>query len=225
MIPLQRLCFSLPLCRTARLYHNKFLEKTVKDQMIACPNEGCPRLLFKWDVDHRQECPYKPMDCQFCDEKVSKATMKEHYRECSLPWISEHDVKDGSEVLVTCSKRGKRGIEIELDSIKTSFVVIRSEQLLIFKRNTSNYEVIVINLGENISSSTELTYWLPSESESFKIYTSISIRKVDDSSRPTIPIETVDIQIEKRVDSEETSPDGIDRFFQQLLDTRREEYD
>ena len=215
-----------PLCRTARLYHNKFLEKTVKDQMIACPNVGCPRILFTWDVEHVEECPYKPMDCQFCDEKVSKATMKEHYTSCSIPWINEHDVKDGSEVLVCCSKKGRRGIEIELDSIKTSFVVIRSEQLLIFKRNTVEFEVIVINLGEN-TTATDLTYWLPSESETYEKYNTISISKVDDSSRPKIPIEAIDIQIDKskESDSEETSPDGIDRFFQQLLDTRREEYD
>ena len=114
-----------------------------------------------------------------------------------------------------------------MDSIKTSFVVIRSEQLLIFKRNTLEFEVIVISLGEN-TVSTELTYiltyWLPSASESFEKYTTISISKVDESSRPTIPIEA---KIEKSndSDSEETSPDAMDRFFQQLLDTRREEFD
>ena len=55
----------------------------------------------------------------------------------------------------------------------------------------------------------------------------ISIRKVDDSSKPTIPIEAIDIQIDKSndSDSELSSPDAMDRFFQQLLDTRREEFD
>ena len=72
-----------------------------------------------------------------------------------------------------------------------------------------------------------MTYWLPSESETCEKYTTISIRKVDDSSRPTIPIDANDIQIDNVVgsDSELSSPDAMDRFFQQLLDTRREDYD
>jgi hypothetical protein len=41
-----------------------------------------------------------------------------------------------------------------------------------------------------------------------------------DEVRPTIPIESIDLLIYPRTNSEEREQDGMDRFFQQLLDTR-----
>ena len=43
-----------PQCRTSKVFHNKQLEKHIKDQMVNCSNEACPKLLFDWAVqEHR----------------------------------------------------------------------------------------------------------------------------------------------------------------------------
>lgn len=68
---------------------------------------------------------------------------------------------------------------------------------------------------------TDVTYWLPNESSSFDKYTTISMKPNDlDEGRPTIPIESINLLIYPRTNSEEREQDGMDRFFQQLLDTR-----
>jgi hypothetical protein len=46
--------------------------------------------------------------------------------------------------------------------------------------------------------------------------------KADESNvlKPTIPIEVIDLLLHPRNKHEEREQDGMDRFFQQLLDTR-----
>src|SRR4051812_34388787 len=61
-----------PQCRTSKVFHNKQLEKHIKDQMVNCCNEGCPSVLFDWALqEHLELCPYKQYKCTICDEQVS----------------------------------------------------------------------------------------------------------------------------------------------------------
>ena len=106
-----------------------------------------------------------------------------------------------------------------MDLVKKSFVVLRSDQIMTFKRNESNYEVAITHLT-NDSTRTDITYWLPNPSNFFETYTTISMKQ-DESNvlKPTIPIEVIDLLLHPRNKHEEREH-GMDRFFQQLLDTR-----
>lgn len=208
-------------CRTTRLFHNKFLERSIKHQMRACINEGCSVFLFPWDEEHENECRYKQSKCQFCDGMISKASIKQHFKEeCQIPWIDESDPKNGSSAMTGVCRDGNKGFQIEIESIKKSFVVLRSDQVMTFKRNESNYDVDITHLT-NDATRTDITYWLPNPSNFFDTYKTISM-KADESNvlKPTIPIEVIDLLLHPRNKHEEREQDGMDRFFQQLLDTR-----
>ena len=208
-------------CQTSRLFHNKFLERTIRQQMRECKNEGCTLLLFLWDNEHENDCRFKLSKCQFCDGMISKASIKQHFKEdCQVAWISESDPNKGSSSMTEYCRKSSKGFQIEMDSIKKSFVVIRRDQVITFKRNDSDYDIEITQLN-NDSTRTDLTYWLPNESPSFDKYTTISMKPNDSNEvRPTIPIESIDLLIYPRTNSEEREQDGLDRFFQQLLDTR-----
>ncbi|OAJ40323.1 hypothetical protein BDEG_24070 [Batrachochytrium dendrobatidis JEL423] len=54
----------------------------------------------------------------------------------------------------------------------------------------------------------------------FGRYTTISIKQNESNMlKPTIPIEVIDLLFYPRTNSKEREQDGMDRFFQQLLDT------
>ena len=166
---------SCPLCQTAKVFHNKFLEKTIKNQMKECSHEGCQKLIFPWDDYHEQQCYYKPIPCPFCVDKISKASIKEHLKEC-VPWIDVSNPKEGSYCVTDASELLKRGLNIELESIKKSFVVLRNNQIIVFKRNEMEYELSFINLSTEFVS-LDLTYWLVQDSRAFDKYSTISLRK------------------------------------------------
>jgi hypothetical protein len=157
---------------------------------------------------------------------ISKASIKQHFKEdCQVAWINESDPNKGSSSMTEHCRKSSKGFQIEMDSIKKSFVVIRSDQVITFKRNGSNYDMEITQLN-NDSTRTDLTYWLPNESPSFDKYTTISIKPNElNEVRPTVPIETTDLLIYPRANSEEREQDGLDRFFQQLLDTRVSDVD
>jgi hypothetical protein len=157
---------------------------------------------------------------------ISKASIKQHFKEdCQVAWINESDPNKGSSSMTEYCRKSSKGFQIEMDSMKKSFVVIRSDQVITFKRNRMNYDIEIKQLN-NDSTRTDLTYWLPNESPFFDKYTTISMKPNDlNEVRPTIPIESIDLLIYPRTNSEEREQDGLDRFFQQLLDTRVSDVD
>ena len=73
---------------------------------------------------------------------ISKASIKQHFKEeCKIPWRDESDPKNGSSAMTGVCRDGNKGFQIEIDSIKKSFVVLRSDQVMTFKRNERNYDV------------------------------------------------------------------------------------
>jgi hypothetical protein len=181
-------------------------------------------IFFSWDDEHENQCRFKQSKRQFCDGMISKASIKQHFQEeCQIPWIDESDPKNCSSAMTGVSRDGGKGFQIEMDSIKKSFVVLRSDQVITFKRNDSNYEVDITHLTNDITR-TDITYWLPNPSDSFDTYTTISMKQHDSNVlKPTIPIEVIDLLLYPRNRPEEREQDGMDRFFQQLLDTRLSE--
>ena len=73
------------------LYHNKFLERLIKHEMVACHNDKCPILSFKWAIDeHRKNCIFNEFDCRYCSKKISIPLQVKHFQtQCSLLWISD----------------------------------------------------------------------------------------------------------------------------------------
>ena len=143
--------------------------------MRACINEDCSIFLFPWDDQHENECRFKQSKCQFCDGMISKASIKQHFKEeCQLHWINESDPKNGSSPMSGVCRDGSKGFQIEMDLSKKSFVVLRSDQIMTFKRNESNYEVDIAHLT-NDSTRTDITYGLPNPSNFFETCTTISM--------------------------------------------------
>ena len=157
---------------------------------------------------------------------ISKASIKQHFKEdCQVAWINESDPNKSSSSMTECCRKSSKRFQIEMGSIKKSFVLIRYDQVITFKRNGSNYDMEITQLT-NDSTRTEVTYWLPNASPSFDKYTTISMKPDDlNEVRPTVPIETTDLLIYPRTNSEEREQDGLDRVFQQLLDTRVSDVD
>jgi hypothetical protein len=194
----------------------------VNDQMKPCSNDGCTRLLFQWDQEHEYDCFYKPSKCQFCNDFISKASLTEHYKECQIPWINENDPKEGSTCLVEYCRRSKRGLQIELDSVRQSFAVIGQRNVMLFKRDEVEFRMDVMTTANGNKYPTEITYWLPQDSNTFDVNTTISLREGKEWTdvKLSIPLETVDLLIDSSESNGEQ--DGMDRFFQQLLDRRDE---
>ena len=80
-----------PQCRTSKVFHNKQLEKLVKDQMVKCSNEGCPKMLFDWVIqEHLEVCPYQKYKCTFCDDEVSVQSLNKHFKTtCTVNWMEQ----------------------------------------------------------------------------------------------------------------------------------------
>jgi hypothetical protein len=208
---------------TSKLSHP---DKPPKAKIQACEHEGCQKLIFPWDDGHETSCYYKPIPCPFCVEKISKSTIKEHLKEC-VPWIDESNPKEGSYCVTDASELLKRGLNIELESIKKSFVVLRNNQIIVFKRNEVEYEVSLINLSNEFVP-LDLTYWLEQESRAFDKYSTISLRKdtSEEEFKATIPLTALDLLLDKRGSEEgRIEGNGTERFFDQLLDRRREDYE
>ncbi|KAJ8330070.1 hypothetical protein O5D80_001647 [Batrachochytrium dendrobatidis] len=94
---------------------------------------------------------------------ISKASIKQHFKDCQVPWIIDSELNKGSSSMTEYCRKSSKGFQIEMDSMKKSFVVIRSDQVITFKRNGSNYDMEITQLN-NDSTRTEVTYWLPNKS-------------------------------------------------------------
>ena len=97
------------LC-SGRLYHNKFLERLIKDQMVSCLNKDCPILSFKWAIDeHKRDCIFNEFDCRYCSKQISIPLQVKHFQtECSLLWISD-SLDEGSDILLEHIRDSSRG--------------------------------------------------------------------------------------------------------------------
>jgi hypothetical protein len=189
--------------------------------MKECCHPGCELLLLPWDDEHENDCRFRLSKCRFCDDKVSKSSIKEHFKEeCQVPWVTEGEPNKGSSSMSEYCRNSSKGFQIEMDAMKKSFVVLRNDQVIIFERGGRNYEIEKFQLNKD-STRTDIIYWMPNESKCFDKYTTISIKPNDSEEvRPTISIESIDLLICSRTNSKEIEGGSFDRFFEQLLDTR-----
>ena len=218
-------CLSLsrkvcPICRSSRLFHDSFLEQTLKGQMSECSNEGCQRLLFKWGIEqHVSECPYSTNECGHCSQPISKATSIKHYKDkCLLRWIDINTFEGASSLIDFC-KETENGVVIRAESVDSSFVILAVDVVITFNREEAGWTISILNLVDT-TPTLDITYWMPSKSKSIETSNNISIKTgTGEVDIPVIPIVATSIRFE--VDSNRKTDKGIDRFFQQLLDPIR----
>jgi hypothetical protein len=184
-------------------------------------NEGCTLSLFPWDEEHVNVFRFKLSKCLFCDDRVSQASIKEHFKEeCQVPWVTEGEPNNSSSSMSEYCRKSSKGFQIEMDAMTKSFVVLRNDQVTIFERCENDYKIEIFHLNGD-STNTDIIYWMPNESKCFDKYTTISMKPNNSGEfRPTIPIEPIDVLIFPRTNSEEREQNGVDRFFEQLLDPR-----
>ena len=75
-----------PVCRTSKLFHNQFLEKS----LFFTKCDYCPRRLFPWSIEsHHQQCIYQPSECFSCKKTLNLSELKHHIRsnECDTEWM------------------------------------------------------------------------------------------------------------------------------------------
>ena len=212
---------SCPQCRTSKVFHNKQLEKHIKDQMVNCSYEGCQKMLFQWAVqEHIEMCPYKQYKCKFCDEFISMQSLNKHIKTtCTVNWMEQtKDDHSASLALAPYHTSSARGYYFELKEIKKSFVVLYFQYVLIFLRQDSKWLVTVLNHKKE-TKNIEITYWLPKISDKFDVFSTLQIQptySLDQVEQlPEIPIEAVDIEFE--ILTEDNDSDGADNFFARLL--------
>ncbi len=44
-----------PVCRTGRLFHNKFIQTKLEPSMVSCSNQNCDKKVLPWSKDSHQE--------------------------------------------------------------------------------------------------------------------------------------------------------------------------
>ena len=191
-----------PVCITSKLYHNKLMEKSIKDQMVPCPSEECPAMMFNWSIDELlHNCKYKKYKCDYCDDLISMESLDDHLiNDCSVEWISSNLIHtNGSIELESYYIQKVDGYQFDLIDIKYSFVVMFFNYTLLFTRqDLTGWIVRVLNNFLKETNSIEITYSLPSLPSTNNNYHTSTVVTIQPEqslentvSLPEIPIETM----------------------------------
>ena len=210
---------------SGRLYHNKFLERLIKDEMVACHNEKCPIFSFKWAIDeHRTDFIFNEFDCRYCSKQISIPLQVKHFQtECHILWISDSFNK-GSGILLEHIRDSSRGQLISLNNVPSSFSILSKVVVTVFNKKEDHWSIDIIILNENSDNIIELTYWMPITNSSFDSNTRITINpnKIlnEEPLSITIPIESIELQYEVVGPSRRniSRDNNIEGFLRNLMD-------
>jgi hypothetical protein len=144
-----------PLCRTTKLFRNKFLEIKLEPSMIPCSNEKCNKLLLPWSEEsHHTVCKYTETNCFLCDSLVSLATLMEHIRtECDTEWLeNDGNATSGNASLVIHQVGTGNHSLIKLPDTKGNVTFISSKMVLMLKwEDDVGYYLALIDCEQNSS--------------------------------------------------------------------------
>ena len=208
---------------SGRYYHNKFLERLIKHEMVSCHNEKCPTLSFKWAIDeHKRDCIFNEFECRHCPKQISIPTQVKHFQtECSLLWISD-SFDEGSDILLEQISDSSRGQLISMNKVQSSFSILSKDIVTVFNKSESVWSIDIIILNENSDNIIELTYWMPKTNNSFDSNTRITINpsKIlnEDTPTITIPIESIELQYELVGPRRNSGRNEIEGFLRNLMD-------
>ena len=207
-----------PVCRTSKLFHNQFLEKSIT--FTKC--DYCPRRLFSWSIEsHQKQCIYQPSECFSCKKTLNLSELKHHIRsnECDTEWMesSFEETACSFESLEYC-KRTIDGFQLNLTRIQKNFVLILNEMFLFFLRNSQEWRVGLIDLKEH--SVIDLHYPLI-KTDFFSQENIISIHSKSTlfewnqlQEAPMIPLSVKVVEIVIKIEIDDASVEG---FFSNLL--------
>ena len=191
-----------PLCQSARLHHDAVLEKQLKSQLVKCPNEGCKALIFEWGVEeHAEECQFSKKDCPVCNEKVTIHSINKHFKSGCKILFMEHSLRDGDSVspaLQSYCRRKSDGYKLELENIKSSFVIIHHQVSTLFTRTAHGWVVSVFSMKDD-EKEVDVRYWLAKESEGYDLTYKLSVKVTNTFTEavglPIIPLEAIELGI------------------------------
>ena len=196
-----------PQCRTSKVFHNRLLEKYIKEQMVPCTNDGCLKTLFDWAVqEHDKICPFKQYKCNFCNDQISMESLNKHIKTgCKVDWVdfTRSDILCSLELDVEsfCEKSSRGDYYIDLTILKDSLVFFYNEFVVFLLRNEMRWIVQALSHKKNGSKRMEITYWLPKQSDKYEIHTTIKIEPEHildtvEKSEPEIPLEAVEMKFQ-----------------------------
>ena len=163
--------------------------------MVACHNENCPILSFKWAIDeHKRDCIFNEYECPYCSKLISIPLQVKHFQsECNMLWISD-SFDEGNDILLEYIRDSGRVQLISLNKVSSSFNILSKDIVTVINRGVNEWSIDIIILNENSDNIIELMYWMPITNNSFDSNTRITINpsKIlnEEPLSITIPIES-----------------------------------
>ena len=138
-----------PSCRDNIIFHNKLLERNLKEIIKECPYSECKRQLFEWDLEtHSTDCTFGPSKCFFCEAIVNSDEYRDHLvTECDgLEWIARDRVETkGSLGLLSHMRWKSKGFKIEdSQQIQSNFAILWNNMILMARREECRWIVAVL---------------------------------------------------------------------------------
>ena len=125
-----------PVCRTSRLFHNKFLQTKLEPSMVSCSNQNCDKKVLPWSKEsHLAICKYTKVNCFLCDKLVSLDSFIEHLKtDCDTEWFEKTDETiAGSATMVMNQLDSDNQYNIKLPDTKANVSFIIQEVLHMLK--------------------------------------------------------------------------------------------
>ncbi len=220
---MQRKC---PLCRTSKLFRNKFLEVKLEPSMIPCSNYKCNKLLLPWSEEsHFNDCKYTETNCFLCDSLVSLASLMEHIKtECDTEWLeNDGNATSGNASLVMHQVGSGNHNVIKMPDTKANVSLISNKIVLMLKwEDDVGYHVALIDCEQD-SSKTDIHYMLKPNSHSI-IHSRMSLTSANTLQEVKsiecyahLLLEVEEIIVRKNAHSEYGGNTGVNRFISNLL--------
>ena len=154
---MQRKC---PVCRTGKLFRNKFLEANLEPSMTRCRNEECKKQLLPWSQEsHLAVCKHTQVECFLCESPVSTHSLIEHIKTyCDTEWL-ERDANSTSGG-ASMVEHQMNSSKIKMPDTKANVSIILQQLVLMLKWDDNvGYHIALIDCAQN-SSEMEITFTL-----------------------------------------------------------------
>jgi hypothetical protein len=144
---------SCPVCRTGKLFRNKFLEIKLEPSMITCSNETCKKRLLPWSQEkHLAVCKHTEVECFLSDSRISLDSLIEHIKtECDIEWLErDGDATSGSVAMVMHQLDSGNLFTIKLPDTKANVTIISQQLVLLLKWNDDvGYHIALVESEQN----------------------------------------------------------------------------
>ncbi len=145
-----------PVCRTGKLFRNKFLEVKLHSSMVSCSNEKCQKDLLPWSKEtHLVVCKHTKGICFLCDSNnISLDSLIEHVKtDCDTEWLERDDnATSGSSSMVMHQLDSGNQTTFKLPETKANVTIITQQMVLMLKwEDDFGYHVSLIDTEQDNS--------------------------------------------------------------------------